>query len=243
MIIKKIVDGVKNKKILDLKYIIVEIVLIFTGITLAANYNNYQNDLQDQKFLKEVITQIHSEISDDAKFNKRSIDIQEKKIVEYQEFIKIVKEKSITEINSNKSKEVVSDMTNYIDNSNSTSGYDRLKEKNINLIKNIKLKNQLIRYYEMMNKLMRDVKLFDTDKKELKPFVFKYFKNYDYYNSSYDSFTNIDEMNKDRVFLNTINYVISNYIINIDSFKNGGIPESKKTMEALEKEYEFLKKK
>ena len=243
MIVKKIIDGLKSKRVLDLKHIIIEIALIFTGITLAANYNEYQNDVQDEKFLKEIITQIYTEVLEDQKFNISSVGFQEKAIVNYQNFIKNIKEKNIVEINSDESKMTVSNMTDYLNNANNTFGYNKLKEKNLNLIRNQKLKFQLSNYYEMMDKLMSDIKIYDEDKKELKPFIFKYFKNYDYYNYNYDDFTNVDEMAKDDVFINTIYYVISDYKINIDSFKQVGIPTSKKLVTALEKEFKFLKDK
>lgn len=243
MFVNKLLTAIKSKRIFDLKYIVVELLLIFTGITLAASYNDYKNDKQDQKFLKEVITQIHAEIKIDLEKNMINIQNQKKDVKGYLEFIKNLKERNVAAINSEASKKIVSGMTDYFMNWYNYYAFRKLKEKDINLITNDALKDQVERYYSMMDKIEMDVAIFNADKKEIRPFIFNYFKNYDYNNFNYDPFTNVDTMANDNVFLNTVRYTATNYSINIESFELLAFSEAKKTLKALEDEYPFLKEK
>lgn len=104
MILRRILEGIKSKKILDLKYLVVELALIFTGVTLASKYNDYQNDLQDKKFMKEAISQLYSELKTDYQANTFYVNSLKKRVDETIKLKNLILNKNVNEINSNEIK-------------------------------------------------------------------------------------------------------------------------------------------
>lgn len=243
MIVKKIIDGIKTKKIIDLKYIIIELALIFTGITLAAKYNQYQNNLQDEKFLKEAITQIYSELKTDNKVNTIYCNAQKKRTEDIIKLKNILLNKNTNELNTKEIKAIISYLPNTLSLSNSMLGFKKLETKNINLIEDSKTKNNLINYYNMMAYNQIDLNNFNDDIAKVKPFILKYFKNYSLWDNNYDAIIDSNKLVNDTEFLNTINFIISDLKTNIDTNEMGIIPRSREIINELEEKYKFLKEK
>ncbi len=234
-------DRIKLKKILDLKYIVVELALIFTGVTLAAKYNDYQNDLQDKKFLKEAISQLYSELKTDYQDNAVYLNGQKKRVNKIIKLKNLILNKKGNEINSDEIKKIISNLPNPISLSNSTLGFKKIEAKNINLIKDTKTKNDLLSYYDMMIFNQIDVNNFNKNIIDVKPFMLKYFKNYSFWDMNYDSIIDLDKLLNDSEFLNTLNFIISDLKLNIDTNEKATLPISKQLIEELEQDYEFLK--
>lgn len=241
MIVRRILDRIKLKKILDLKYIVVELALIFTGVTLAAKYNDYQNDLQDKKFLKEAISQLYSELKTDYQDNAVYLNGQKKRVNKIIKLKNLILNKKGNEINSDEIKKIISNLPNPISLSNSTLGFKKIEAKNINLIKDTKTKNDLLSYYDMMIFNQIDVNNFNKNIIDVKPFMLKYFKNYSFWDMNYDSIIDLDKLLNDSEFLNTLNFIISDLKLNIDTNEKATLPISKQLIEELEQDYEFLK--
>lgn len=241
MIVRRILERIKLKKILDLKYIVVELALIFTGVTLAAKYNDYQNDLQDKKFLKEAISQLYSELKTDYQDNAVYLNGQKKRVNEIIKLKNLILNKKGNEINSDEIKKIISNLPNPISLSNSTLGFKKIEAKNINLIKDTKTKNDLLSYYDMMIFNQIDVNNFNKNIIDVKPFMLKYFKNYSFWDMNYDSIIDLDKLLNDSEFLNTLNFIISDLKLNIDTNEKATLPISKQLIEELEQDYEFLK--
>jgi hypothetical protein len=241
MVLNKIYRHFREKNILDIKYIIVEIALIFTGITLAAKYNNYQSQLRDEAFLKETIIQIHEELKIDKKINFRYYKFLNNKINGLNSVQEYILSRNLDSLNSSNTEKIFSNLPNTLSLSNSTIGFNRLKEKNLNLIKNGEIRKELINYYDHMYYNLKDVEDFNRDINEIKPCVFKYLKNYDFWNKTYDSITNSDELFEDRIFENRIGFITTNLKTYEDIINKGILPKSNSLIEALEKEYPYLK--
>ena len=240
MILNKIFRHLKEKKIFDLKYIVVEILLIFTGITLAAKYNNYQIQLHDETFLQESISQIHGEIIEDNKINTHYSKFVNGRITSLNLVQEYLLNRNVDSINSITSMRIFSELPNTCTLSNSTLGFDRLKEKNLNLIKNSDLRNQLVAYYDHMSYNMKDLANFNTDIEKIKPFMFKHFRNYDFLQRKYDSIINVNDLFEDYAFENNIGFINSNFEIYGDIINSGIIPKANSLIKTLEKEYPFL---
>ena len=241
MILNKIFRRLKENIRFDFKYVIVEILLIFTGITLAATYNNYQIQLKDEAFLKESISQIYGEIIGDSKINihySNSINRRINSLNRVQEHLLNRDEDSI---NSIESMRVFSGLPTTLTLSNSTLGFHRLKEKNLNLIKDAALRNQLVDYYDFMSYNIQDVEDFNNDIRKINPFIFKHFRNYDFLESKYDGIVDINNLFEDYAFENNIGFINSNLEMYEEMIKIGIIPRSNSLIKTLEKEYPYLK--
>jgi len=241
MILKRILNRIKSKKILDLKYLVVELALIFTGITLASKYNDYQNDLQNKKFLKEAVSQLYSELKTDYQVNAFYCKVQKRRVDEIIKLKNLILNKKVKEINSDEIKKTISDLPITINLSNSTLGFKKLEAKNINLIEDSKTKNDLINYYDMMLYNQLDIDSFNKDIIGIKPFMLKYFRNYSLWDRNYDSIIDMDKLINDSEFLNTLNFIISDLKTCIDTNERATLPRSKKLIEELEDDYAFLK--
>ena len=120
----------KSKKILDFKNIIIEITLIFIGITLAAKYNQYQTDSQDDKFLKETIFQIYSELKNDKEVNgKYYLKGQEQKLSKIIQLKEAILKKDYSAFEDNSKKKTIAELQSKLSMSNSTLGFKKLIEK------------------------------------------------------------------------------------------------------------------
>lgn len=241
MVLNRIFRQLKERKIFDLKYIIVEIALIFVGITLAAKYNNYQIHLKDEAFLKESIIQIYDEIIGDNRLNTHYSTFVKGKINDLSLVQEYLLNKNFDSINSLQSMRVISNLPNTGSLSNSTLGFERLKEKNLNLVKNSNLRNELVNYYDHMAYNLKDLENFNNDISEIKPFVFKHFRNYDFLDQKYESIVNVDDLFADVAFQNNIGFINSNLKLYDDIIIMGIIPKSNALINSLEKEYPFLK--
>lgn len=240
MILRRILEGIKSKKILDLKYLVVELALIFTGVTLASKYNDYQNDLQDKKFMKEAISQLYSELKTDYQANTFYVNSLKKRVDETIKLKNLILNKNVNEINSNEIKKTISVLPNIIYLSNNTLGFKKLEAKNINLIEDTKTKNDLLSYYDMMIYNQLDVNNTNKDIIDIKPFMLKYFKNYSLWDYNYDSIIDLDKLINDPEFLNTLNFIITGLKVCIDTNEKATLPRSKKLIEELEEDYKFL---
>lgn len=240
MIFNKIYRHFKDKKILDIKYIIVEITLIFIGITLAAKYNNYQNQLKDEAFLNEAIIQIHQELIKDKEENIVYYEAQKQKAKNISLIRKSFLEKNEIVLKSDSLKNIFIHLPNFISISNYNLGYSKLSNKNINLIENNELKNQIIRYYNNMSYLITDVSSFNKDIEALKPYFLKHFKNFRPF-ETFEEIIDIKNMTNDNQFLNSLNFVESDMLINMKSYEDYFIKHNTSLIQSLEKEYPFLK--
>lgn len=242
MILKRLLKRIKSQKLFDIKSIAIELALIFTGITLAAKYNEYQNNIQDQKFLKETITQIYSEIKADSLINYYYWTGQNQRIIEMKEINKYITEKNEKKLLSDSLKTYFLKLTNTISISNTTLGFTKLVNKDVNLIKNEKIKNELIEYYNSMSYNEKDVELFNQNILLIKPFVFKHFQNYRSF-ENYDRIIDLKKLIEDVEFLNTINFMISDFETSTNTYLIGIKKSNTKILSDLRKEYEFLTKK
>ncbi len=241
MILNKIFRRLKKDIRFDFKYIIVEILLIFTGITLAATYNNYQIQLKDEAFLKESISQIYGEIIGDSKVNLHYFNSINSRINNLNRVQEHLLNRDEDSINSIVAMRVFSSLPNTLTLSNSTLGFHRLKEKNLNLIKDADLRNQLVNYYDHMSYNMQDLEGFNSDIRKINPFIFKHFRNYDFLESKYDGIIDINNLFEDYVFENNIGFINSNLEMYEEIIKIGIIPISNSLIKTLEREYPFLK--
>lgn len=241
MILNKIFRHFKESKILDLKYIIIEIALIFAGITLAANYNNYQNQLKDEAFLKETITQIYEELKTDNQINNLYSKSLKEKLNGLNLIQTILLDKKSDLLNSNDVKNSIASLPNTLSLSNSIIGFNRLKDKNLNLVKNKKIRNELINYYDHMNYNIKDISDFNNDILQIKPYIFKYLKNYNFLERTYDTIINLNDFYEDNAFENQIGFINSDLKMYEDILKIGALPKSVSLLKNLEKEYPYLK--
>lgn len=241
MRLKKLIEAIKSKKILDLKSIIIEITLIFIGITLAAKYNQYQTDSQDEKFLKETIFQIHSELKNDKEVNgKYYLKGQVQKLSKIIQLKEAILKKDYSALEDNSKKKTIAELQIKLSMSNSTLGFKKLIEKDINLLKNEHLKNKLLSYYEMMDNNLKDLDGFNKDIEFIKPFLYKHFRNIDFFESNFESIVDKDKFVNDNEFLNILNTIILDLKINISTNKDGIIPRNEDLTKELEKEFPFL---
>lgn len=240
MILNKIFRHFREKKIFDLKYIVVEIALIFAGITLAAKYNNYQNELKDEIFLEETIRQIYDELKKDSLANYYYWKGQTQKKADIETIKKVFLDKDQSKLNSQELKNIFLSLPNTISISNIKLGYQRLSDKNINLIKNNSLKRALIEYHATMDYNAKDVEGFNMNILEIKPFISKHFRNYVQF-ESYDAIIDPSNLMNDDVFLNYLNFIKSDMQLSIDTYNIFFVKKNKKLINDLEQEYPFLK--
>lgn len=240
MILNKILAAIKNKRLFDIKYIIVELVLIFTGITLAASYNDYKNDQQDKKFVKETMVQMYQEIKKNDFANKLYTKGQRDRVAQ----LKKVKEYILTQ---NKkallSKEVMlvfSSLITTITLDNYHLGYTKLINKDINLVKEEEVKNDIIRYYTIMGYCEEDLNGYNNQILETKPFLIKHFVNINIMDHTYAEIKNIDLLINDYEFLNYLNLTINSLELNIESNEKGVLPMTTKLLKTLEEYYPYL---
>ncbi len=241
MILKRLFNRIKSQRLFDFKSIVIELALIFTGITLAAKYSEYQNNIQDQKFLKETITQIYSEIKTDSLINYYYWKGQNQRIIEMKEMNKCITEKNEKKLLSDSLKTYFLKLTNTISISNTTLGFTKLINKDVNLIKNEEIKNELLEYYNSMSYNEKDVELFNQNVLEIKPFIFKHFQNYKSY-ENFDRIIDVQKLIADVEFLNTINYMISDFETSTNTYWVGIKKNNQKILSDLRKEYKFLNK-
>ena len=240
MILNKIYRRFKEIKIFDLKYIVVEIALIFAGITLAAKYNNYQNQLKDEIFLEETIRQIYDELKKDSLANYYYCKGQTQKKEDIEVIKQVFLDKNESRLDSEELKNIFKLLPNTISISNIKLGYQRLSDKNINLIKNNSLKRALIEYYATMDYNVKDVEGFNRNILEIKPFISKHFRNYVQF-ENYDAIIDAKNLMNDDVFLNYLNFIKSDMQLSIDTYNVFFVKKNSKLIHDLEIEYSFLK--
>ena len=240
MILNKIYRHFKESKILDIKYIIVEIALIFAGITLAAKYNNYQNQLKDEAFLKETITLIHSDIKNNISEANRC----NKSYNEYEDDLFLLRNvlinKNIDSLNSIFFKENILLIALPYPKINNNVGYQTLVNKNISLLKNSELRYELISYYEEVKVSQDNIDLINLNTVEALKTLNKTFLIKDHIKSEIIINDN-EEIFKNKEFYNSI----TTSIMIFEGLKGDNkyiiINFGEKLLKNLEKEYPFLK--
>ncbi len=240
MILNKIFRHFKENKILDLKYIIVEIALIFAGITLAAKYNNYQNQLKDEAFLKETMIQIHEEFEKNIDFATRETKAFEK----YKNTLILTKNILVNQNKDSLSlfffKENLSSLSGPFHIRKIDIGYKTLLNKDISLIKNKKIRFELIKYFDEYDITLQNINYINYIQNQ----NLLYLKdNVKFVNLNKDEIDTNDYkfyFNNQKL-LNCFNFSIScyeNYIFENEYFN---IKLAKELIKNLEKEYPYLK--
>lgn len=237
MILNKIIASIKAKRIFDLKYIIVELALIFTGITLAASYNDYKNEVQDEKFIKETIIQIYHELKSNNFINTYYTKGQKETLKNIKTLKKYILEHDKKGLQSKEAMIYFSRLTNMLSLSNSNLGFTKLVNKDINLVKNEKVKNEIINYYDSMNYDLKDLDFYNRQILETKPFLIKHFINFNISEENYSSIKNIDSLINDNEFLNNLNFTINSLESYISTNEFGVIPSTNKMIKKLEENY------
>lgn len=240
MILNKIFRHFKENKILDLKYIIVEIALIFAGITLAAKYNNYQNQLKDEAFLKETISQIYDELNNSIKNSKNYNKSYERFIKDLELTKNILVHKNKDSLESQFFRDNILLLTVPFHKKNDDIGYQTLLDKNISLIKNRKLRYEMNKYYDEIKTSHQNIDFINNNILEISHTLNKIIVINDYNTSDFQI---IDKQSvfENNELINCINTGIISFSGIQGDNKYFTIKQGEELIESLEKEYPYLK--
>lgn len=240
MILNKFFRHFKENKILDLKYIIVEIALIFAGITLAAKYNNYQNQLKDEAFLKETISQIYDELNNSIEKSKNDNKNYKKFILDLKLTKNILIHKNKDSLESQFFRDNILLLTVPFHKKNDDIGYQTLIDKNISLIKNKELRYKINKYYDEIKTSHQNIDYVNSNVLEINKILNKTIIINDYNTSEFQI---IDKQNiyENNEFINCLSTGIISFSGIQGDNKYFTIRLGEELIKNLEKEYPYLK--
>ena len=145
----------KNRKKIDWTNHIIELSVVFIGISLAFALDNWREELNDRELEEQYTGSFFKDISDDATNLAEIIKISEQKEERVKSFINLLKHKKVTQ---DSALVIISDIMTKTPFSPKLSTYESIKSSgNLNIISDFKLKHEIIGYYQtLIDKNMKE---------------------------------------------------------------------------------------
>lgn len=187
--------------------VLLEILLIFIGVTISGIFADYIENSKDNKFIKENLKLYRKELIDNNKVNNLYYSLRSKNLLKLKEFNEMVANKNLNE----------NDLKNFTNSinfavtggsiSNNNYGYKNIINKDINLIKNTDFKNSLLDFNDFLIHNIEDFETANQYNRLFKNNIENYIR-YDYKNRVILSTKNLQNIKKDFSFLNRLNDII-----------------------------------
>jgi len=148
----------KNKKI-DWSNHLIELIVVFIGITLAFMLNNWRADYTDRQMADKYITSFRDDIASDHARLDSIINSNENKLGRISKFITSLKNKNSTIDDAERIMGDLAEINPFFPKINT---YESIKNSgNLNILTNYEIKEKLIQYYQSLEekKLVEEVNM------------------------------------------------------------------------------------
>jgi len=138
---------------------LVELIVVFIGITLAFMLNNWREDYTDRQMAEKYINSFHDDIASDHAQLDSIIDSNENKLKRINKFVKSLKNKKST---INEAERIMTDMAEINPFYPKINTYESIKNSgNLNILTNYEIKEKLIQYYQSLEekKLLEEMNM------------------------------------------------------------------------------------
>jgi len=199
-----------------LGYIVLEVVLIFIGITLASKYNLYKEAQKTDKFLIDNLRLYKENLSSNLIVNGyylRGRKIELDSIVTFKELLIT---KNYTEEDILKHQKHIVLLFNTLTISNDNTGFKNIYTKDINIIQSSELKQKLIDYNIMMDYNSYDVTAYNRNIERMPDYLFHHFQNINFEKNSIEAVYSLEKLKEDDKLINYLNQIIYERKIYLD---------------------------
>lgn len=210
-----------NKYFKDIKpsYLLIEVFLIFIGISAANYFQGIKTNSNNKNFVKENLELFSNELSKNIKVNNHYKKVHIKLNQEISELSNRLFNSQDTNNLFNNQKRLIALIDN-ISISDYKQGVENIIQKDINLLKSQKMINTIESVLLSFDQTNRTLRIYNTEIDKLRELIFKNFE-FDFNNNKILSIKDIESLKNDLHFKNQFLYVCylrDTYVLDLENF-------------------------
>lgn len=220
-----------------MRYVILEIILICTGVMLATFINNRIQHNDNNKLIRENLMMTIENLKDNLEVNKYYLKIEKDRLEKYQRWNVKIKKKDSSWMEN---KDYLVDLTNIMHISNHNIGIKNLLSIDVHKVKSRSFVLDCYKYAELMGYGIEDLNNFNRSIENYAYSVSPYLIDVNFLKGTVQGVSDIERFYADNGLQNQINRLIYERDIYLDTMEKAILPRTSELISKLEevlKEY------